>query len=461
MKPIPTLKERVSQISIGTFIITIAIMLTSFILYSMMKSQIAEEHVINELKANIPSQVSQFLPSFLLPEQKQGIDLLLDRIKRNEELVDARIIQDVAELDRGFSACKLSPGTLTFCTSQDQHYTAILAPLSESGNHFGYLFKSKKNISPNLLKDVLQVAGMILFILGVVFTVVYLFISRLLSRTLPGALDNLVKWIEADLNGVKTEHIQLPFKELEELRIKVSEVLEKYNGSRDQAIIGQLTSGIMHDIKTPLQSIVAAMHLVEEQEPGTSKRLSRLENAHLMSTKNLPLICDIIETTLDGSRTINIEKKNSDIVNTIQQSLALNTDMARRRQVSVEQNFSAGNAFIPHDSVQFTRVVQNLVKNAIEAASDNNEKKIIKVSTVDTKEGFLFTIEDSGKGFDFPQDKIFKAFRTTKLRGTGLGLIITKKIIEAHGGSISALNSSDLGGAKLEVLLPKINEVQV
>lgn len=427
MKNIPTLRERVSQISIGTFIITIAILLTSFILYSMKKAQIAEEHVVNEMKANVPSQTTQFLPSFLLPEQKQGIDLLLERIKRNEELDDARIVKDIGELDTKFSTCIFSQSSITFCTSQDQHYTAILSPLSESGNHFGYLFKSKKNISPNSLQDVLQVAGMILFILGVVFAGVYLFISRLLSRTLPAALDDLVRWIEADLKGMKTEHIQLPFKELEELRVKVSEVLERSNSSRDQAIIGQLTSGIMHDIKTPLQSIVAAMHLVEEQEPGTSKRISRLENAHLMSTKNLPLICDIIETTLDGSRTIHIEKKNSDIVNTIQQSLALSFDMARRRKVSIEQSFATFNSTVPHDCVQFTRVIQNLVKNAIEAASDNTEKKMVKVSTSENADGFLFTIEDSGKGFDTPQDKIFKAFRTTKLRGTGLGLVITKK----------------------------------
>lgn len=461
MKQIPTLKERVSQISIGTFIISIAIILTSFILYSMKKSEIAEEHIIRELTANAQAQVNQFIPSFLLPEQRQGIELLLERLKKTEHLEAARIIRNKKELSPGFENCQLDPALMTTCATQDHHLTAVIVPLVEAGNHYGHLLKVKRNISPTSFEDTLQVAGIIFFILCVTFTVIYLFITRLLSRTLPTALDDLVKWIETDLTGKKRDDVRLPYKELEELKIKISEVLEKYNSSRDQAIIGQLTSGIMHDIKTPLQSIVAAMHLVEEQEPGTSKRLSRLENAHLMSTKNLPLICDIIETTLDGSRTINIEKKNSDIVNTIQQSLALNTDMARRRQVSVEQNFSAGNAFIPHDSVQFTRVVQNLVKNAIEAASDNNEKKIIKVSTVDTKEGFLFTIEDSGKGFDFPQDKIFKAFRTTKLRGTGLGLVITKKIIEAHGGSISALNSSDLGGAKLEVLLPKINEVQI
>jgi len=460
MNNIPTLKERVSQISIGTFIITIAIMLTSFILYSMKKSQIAEEHVVNELSSNIPTQITQFLPSFLLPEQKQGIELLLERIKRNEGLEEAKIIQNTSEIEAKFLGCKFSSNQVSSCSSQDQYFTAVIAPLSESGMHFGYLFKSKKNISPNSLKDVLQLAGLILVILGVVFTIVYLFISRLLSRTLPTSLDDLVRWIEADINGSKIENISLPFKELEELKTKISEVLERYNSSRDQAIIGQLTSGIMHDIKTPLQSVVAAMHLVEEQEEGTIKRLQRLENAHLMSKKNLPLICDIIETTLDGSRSIKIERKDTDIARTIEESISLNSDMARLRQVTIEQNVIVNCSF-PHDNIQFTRVVQNLIKNAIEAAAENNVTRMVKISTLETKEGLLFTVEDSGNGFTSNPDKVFKAFRTTKIRGTGLGLVITKKIVEAHGGSISAKSSQDLGGAKLEIIIPKLEEVHV
>ena len=453
MNQAPTLRERVSQISFGTFIITIAIMLTSFILYSMKKAQIAEEHVINELQVKIPDQINQFLPSFLLPEQRNGIDLLLERIKKTENLTDAKIIQSMKDMDSSFSECILSPREITSCSTPDQNYTAVIAPLVESGLHFGYLFKAKRNVSPGSLREVLKVAGLILGILGLVFSGVYIFISRLLSKTLPKALDNLVSYIEADLNGTKAENISLPFKELVDLKTKITEVLERYNSSRDQAIIGQLTSGIMHDIKTPLQSMVAATYLVEEQDPGSAKRLSRLENAHLMNQMNLPLICKIIETTLDGSRTIKVEKQETDILKTIQQSLAPALEMAIARKVELEQRFQSNSPTL-HDPVQMTRVVQNLVKNAIEAAAENSVKKIIRISTQTLPIGTLFCVEDSGPGFTSHPDQIFKAFRTTKLRGTGLGLVITKKIVEAHGGNITARRSIDLGGAMLEVLIP-------
>ena len=458
MNQTSTLGERVSQISIGTFIITIAIMLTSFILYSWKKSQIAEEHVIHELSVNLPAQINQFLPSFLLPEQKQGMSLIVERLIKSEDLHDAKIFTNLKELGNRFSGCRMSPDQVTSCTSIDQNFTAIIAPLSESGQHFGYLFKAKKNISPASMRDVLQVAGLIVLCLGVVFVGVYIFISRLLSRTLPTSLDNLVRWIEADLKGEKLEHADLPFKELEDLKTKISEVMERYNNSRDQAIIGQLTSGIMHDIKTPLQSMVAAMYLVDEQEKETPKRYSRLENAHLMSQMNLPLICNIIETTLDGSRTIKIHKKTTDISSTIQNSISLSLEMAKLQSVTLEQQIDQS-AVALHDEVQFTRVVQNLVKNAIESAAESHGQKLVRISTANSEKGVLLTVEDSGSGFNVTSDKVFKAFRTTKVRGTGLGLVITKKIVDAHGGSISVKSSLDLGGAMLEVLIPRSEEV--
>lgn len=456
MRKVPTLRERVSQISIGTFIITIAIMLTSFILYSMKKSQIAEDHVIKELTVNLNSQVSQFLPSFLLPEQRVGIDLLLDRIKESENLEDIRIINFKSDLKKGFEKCVLNPKQISRCSTGDRYYTAIVAPLNESGFHFGYLFKAKRNISPGSLKEILQIAGLILFILGLVFSGVYIFITRLLSKTLPTALDELVKFIEADLNGKPTERMQLPFQELEGLKEKISEVLTKYNETRDQAMIGQFTSGIMHDIKTPLQSIVAATHLVEEQSPDSPKRLSRLENLHDMSMKNIPLICNIIETTLDGNRAIKIEKKDNSIINTIESSLSNGFEQARFRNVTINSGTLVDSP-VPHDETQLTRVIQNILKNAIEAAAENSTAGIVNVSAKETLSEMILSIEDSGPGFSSSPEKLFSGYKTTKLRGTGLGLLISKKIVEAHGGSIRAL-SSDLGGAKVEITLPKYSE---
>lgn len=453
-KTTPTLKDRVWRLSVGTFLLTMLLVFTSFTLYSMKKSKLAEEHVVTELTSNLNNQINQFLPSFLLPEQKLGIQILLERIKKSEGLEDIQIISGANELHQSFSNCDVSQSDVSTCISQDQTLTAVIAPLKESEELYGYLLKVKKNVSPDYLKEVLQVAFLMLFVLSIAFGAVYILISRLLSKTLPTALDNLVSWIEADLNGKKGHSIDLPFKELEDLKSKISEVMDKYNSARDQAIIGQLTSGIMHDIKTPLQSMVSAMHLVDEQSPDSPKRLSRLENAHLMSKMNLPVICNIIETTLDGNRSIKVTRSESNVIKTVEESMLLNAEMAALRSVSLIKDYPE-TALLAHDSTQFIRVMNNLVKNAIEAASENQNQKAVRVSILNESAHFKFVVEDSGSGINGDPEKIFRAFRTSKVRGTGLELLITKKIVEAHGGSINVSASEKLGGAQFLVTIPK------
>lgn len=452
---VQTLKEKVTQISIGVFVLTIVAMLTCFTLYSMKKAKIAEELIVNELSQNIESQANQFVPSFLLPEQSQGVNLILDRMKTREGLSAALVLNKASELPEEFTNCIFDKNKTTACASKDLNTTALIYPLNESGVHFGYLFKSKINTSPSSLKSVIEMAGIIVLILSIMFFCVYVTITRLLSKTLPMALDDLVTWIEADLVGQGNNNITLPFQELEDLKVKIAEVMDKYNKSRDQAVIGQLTSGIMHDIRTPLQSIVTAMHLVEEQGPDSTKRSSRLENEHLMCSKNLPLILNIIETTLDGNRQIKIEKNEADLSKSVTKVIELNRDFTRLREVSVVSQIPEGlNA--PHDSVQFLRVLSNLIKNSVEAAAESTNEKIVKLSIEEASENIVIKVEDSGPGIIGRPDNIFRAFRTSKARGTGLGLLITKKIVEAHGGTITASNASSLGGAMFEVCLPKI-----
>ena len=96
------------------------------------------------------------------------------------------------------------------------------------------------------------------------------------------------------------------------------------------------------------------------------------------------------------------------------------------------------------------------MKNGIEAAAETEATPLrkVKVSLASQDQHIKLTIEDSGSGFKVSPDKAFRAFRTTKTRGTGLGLLISKKIVEAHNGMIMASNSSEFGGAKMEVMLP-------
>lgn len=456
MNEIKSLKQKVSEISIYSFICMTVIMFTCFMLYSIKKNKITESQIKSELSLNLKNQNNLFLPSFLLPEQQQGMSLILEKIKSDEGLEDIKIIQSQKEITGVFENCRPNENASIVCPSNNLSLTAVVAPLKdETGHVYGFIFKSKKNSSAAYLEGAIQFAGVALLIIAIAFIAIYLRVARLLSKTLPNSMDQLVKWIESEIEGKQTECVQLQFKELEDLKVKISEVIERANKSRDQAVIGQVTSGIMHDIKTPLQSIVTAVHLVSEQEENSAKRLRRLENLFTMCLSSIPLIGEIIETTLDGNRKIQITKSNANLRDTVEASLQYTRELSRLRNVTVELD-APHEVMASYDSLQFIRVINNLLKNGIEAAAESEAtlNRKVKVSLASQDEHIKLTIEDSGSGFKVSPEKAFRAFRTTKTRGTGLGLLISKKIVEAHNGVIMASNSSEFGGAKMEVVLP-------
>lgn len=448
-----SLKQKVTDISIYSFMCMSVIMFTCFWLYSAKKNKITENQIRADLTANLRNQTNQFLPSFLLPEQEMGMNLILSRIKSDENLEEIKVVKTHEEIPSYFKDCRPNENTVITCPSNDLSLTAVVAPLKELNTVYGFIFKSKKNSSAANLQGAIEFALVSLFIIGIAFLVIYLRLRLLIAKTLPDSMNQIVQWIEAEIEGKELENISLPFKELEDLKYKIGEVIDRANKSRDQAVIGQVTSGIMHDIRTPLQSVVAAIHLVSEQEENSPKRLRRLENLFTMCLNNIPLIGQIIEATLDGNRDIQIIKSKSNLRETLDSSLRHNHDLSRRSGVAIEVN--APEQIIGYfDQPQIIRVMNNLLKNGIEAAAEKHDLKKVRVSLFEKEKKIMLTVEDSGNGFKITPDKAFRAFRTTKARGTGLGLLISKKIIEAHSGVIKASNDSVFGGAKMEVVLP-------
>lgn len=448
----PSLILRVRQISMGAFLASIAVVLAGFIFFSTFKRDLAEREITKELERNSVDQVEQLIPSFLLPEQNEGVELLLSKFKRIEELAEIQIIQTDSQIPKKFRSCQLTSEKTTSCQSVDGRETALIIPISEVGHDFGYLLKAKHNSNSWAVNDTVEVMIFFALALCLTFVGIYSFIARLLSRTMPRALDQLVEWIESDLSDRDAAIRKLPFAELESLREKISEVMERYNLSREQAVIGQLAGGIIHDIKTPLQSIVTALHLLKDQPDVGQKRIDRLENLAAMCRMNIPVMGEIIETTLDGTRNIHISKETLNIEDTLQNAISTHSQMAELRETEIDF-ISGEKVLVSHDPVQMGRVFGNLIRNAIEAASLATRSPRVRVSLQQEEKNVTVIVEDSGEGIKASPEKIFRAFRSSKARGSGLGLLISKKIVDAHFGIIRASSGSILGGAKFEVVL--------
>jgi signal transduction histidine kinase len=149
-----------------------------------------------------------------------------------------------------------------------------------------------------------------------------------------------------------------------------------------------------------------------------------------------------------------------DLNQTIQEVLPLVGDDAKRKSVRIRPECAADLAPVAGDRVQLQQVVLNLVMNGIEAMSsvaDRPRDLVITTRNVEPDQ-VQVTVEDAGTGLDPTAiDKIFDAFYTTKSGGMGMGLSISRSIVQAHGGRLWA-EAKDGPGTLFHFALPKSRE---
>ena len=149
-----------------------------------------------------------------------------------------------------------------------------------------------------------------------------------------------------------------------------------------------------------------------------------------------------------------------DLNATIRDVLALVRSEVHRHRVVVETHLAEPVPLVRADRIQLQQVLLNLLINAIEALSDvgDGPRELVVQSDTDAAQGVLVTVRDSGPGLD-PQslDRLFEAFYTTKPHGLGLGLAMSRSIIEAHGGRLRATTNVPRG-AVVQFTVPIGNE---
>jgi signal transduction histidine kinase len=236
--------------------------------------------------------------------------------------------------------------------------------------------------------------------------------------------------------------------------VRLHSELDNAFQKRDEAIIGQIASGVIHDLKTLLQPISGACQLASES--NDEDKLGRKMEMLLKSCqRNLPKMQRILEDVLDGNREIRLQSRTEPLAETIRSALSVAKEAADcAEQVTVEFLDNGITGSVNHDSIQLERAITNLIKNGIEAAAGSEALRMVRVQLALTDESTVISIEDSGPGLNASLDHILATRKTSKRRGTGLGLLVTKKIIEAHKGTLEGGTAKTLSGARFEVVLP-------
>jgi signal transduction histidine kinase len=242
-----------------------------------------------------------------------------------------------------------------------------------------------------------------------------------------------------------------------EEKTKAKQFLDKKKEEEQLLTLGAAVATLAHEIKNPLTSLSGAVELLGEGvgEPW-QKRLVLILSNELQRLKQLTheilsfsrakggLIKSAV---LPSSKKINLEELLQETVNLFK----LDSAMTSGIEVSIKAPSQIPHIFGDENSLK--QVFLNLLQNSAQALANCSTKKI-QIQIVPKITGIEIEFQDSGPGIsevDLPL--LFEPFWTSKKKGTGLGLMVVKQIIESHGGQIKAKNGS-LGGALFWIELP-------
>jgi PAS domain S-box-containing protein len=222
------------------------------------------------------------------------------------------------------------------------------------------------------------------------------------------------------------------------------------------ATLGQLTASIAHEVNQPIAAVVnhasAALHWLDEDPPNIERIRSSLTGV-VGNGRRAGEVMGRIRALL---KKVPPQKESMDINEAILEIIALSRGEIKKYGISVRTFLAEGLSPVDGDRVQLQQVILNLVVNAVEALSSVHDRpRELTISTVeDQPNGVRVTIRDSGPGMSAETlEQIFDAFYTTKSGGLGMGLSISRSIIEAHGGHLWAA-ANEPHGASFEFALP-------
>ncbi|HSD82801.1 MAG TPA: ATP-binding protein [Anaerolineae bacterium] len=237
--------------------------------------------------------------------------------------------------------------------------------------------------------------------------------------------------------------------ELAEINVRLQDTQQQLVQSEKLAAVGQLTAGIVHDVKNPLAVIKGLAETLQE-EPGLQAYAKKdLGVIRESASKANQIVSDL----LTFSRQSTPEMKHQDFKATVEAALRITAYLTRKAHVQVITALPEQAVYVTYDAQQIEQVLINLIQNAIQAMSQGGT---LRVSLSQANEAIALAVQDTGSGIP-PENlrRIFDPFFTTKPEGegTGLGLSVSYGIIGRHHGRIDV--ESVVGeGTTFTILLP-------
>jgi signal transduction histidine kinase/ActR/RegA family two-component response regulator len=268
-----------------------------------------------------------------------------------------------------------------------------------------------------------------------------------------------------DVHGVLTGFVKVmrddsARKQAEDER---AELLRREQAARHEAenatrLKDQFLAMLSHELRTPISSILVWAKMLREDMCEPTERAEGLEVIERSAESQKQLLDDLLDVSRIASGKTRLERTETDVQGVIRLAVDSIMPMAKSKQVSIKTDLAKNVGPISADPDRLRQVVGNLVNNAVKFTPSGGE---VNVRLVTEGDWLVISVADTGKGIepDF-LPHVFTAFSqadvssTRSFGGLGLGLAISKELVELHGGSIYAESAGAGQGATFVVRLP-------
>lgn len=304
----------------------------------------------------------------------------------------------------------------------------------------------------------LQLSLLLLALLGAVFGVQFWLSRRLVFQPLD-KIRRLALQISSDSTQLGQE-VAIPVgRELGEVTTAINTMSVELDKAQQQllqqerlAVLGQLTGGIGHELRTPLSNIKNATYLLgmllgETPDPEVTEALSFIDRGIADADNIISSLLNFARTRAPAWQIVHIDAVLDEALMQIEAPDTVALDISHDAAAPLPELYA--------DPDQLVKVFGNLITNAIQAMPDGGSLRIWTATAMrQAQEGLEIAISDTGVGIsEESMARLFEPMFTTKKRGVGLGLALTKMLVEAHGGAIEVV--SELGkGTTFTIWLP-------
>jgi signal transduction histidine kinase len=213
------------------------------------------------------------------------------------------------------------------------------------------------------------------------------------------------------------------------------------------ATLGELATGLAHEIRNPLAGIAGVIEIVSRDLPTSSPAKAVVKDVKEEVTQINRILTDLLDT----ARPRRPEMILCDLNATVEHAVMLVRQQILTKPIQIEFTPIAGLNAVEHDTDQIHQVLLNLLLNSVQAIEGPG---LVRIAVFEQGKTAVVTVTDTGHGIAAEHlPNIFRPFYTTKGTGTGLGLSLARRIVEAHRGQISV--ESHLGkGTTFSIILP-------